>query len=171
MRRLILMRHAKSAWDDPEAEDRDRPLARRGRLAATLMGALLAEDGLVPEAALISDARRARETWDRTAAASGADAARARILPALYMAEPETSLAALRGAPAAAETVLMVGHEPGTTAFLRAMSDGTEGAGARRAYEKFPTAAVAVLEFGAPWAEAGFGGARVVAFHRPKDLV
>jgi phosphohistidine phosphatase len=87
------------------------------------------------------------------------------------MAEPEASLAALQGAPEAAGRVLMIGHEPGLTAFLRRLHDGRPAAGAARAFEKFPTAAAALVELDAPWAEAGFGQGRLTRFAAPKDLV
>lgn len=170
MRRLVLMRHAKSSWDDPDMDDRDRPLSPRGRLAAVLMGAWLAEVGLVPDAALISDSRRTVETWERLRHGGGFEApveARA----ALYMADPDAQLAALRSAPEGARVLLMLGHEPGTGAFLRRLADGTEGAGCRRAYEKFPTGSIAVLEFDGAWAEAAYRAARFVRFTTPKDLV
>lgn len=169
MRRLILMRHAKSSWDDPDADDRDRPLNARGRLAATLMGAFLAEEGPRPDAALLSPAVRAQESWARLAAGLGDVAAV--TVDSLYMAEPATALAALHAAPEAAGTVLMLGHEPGTTAFLRRLSDGSEPAHCRRAWEKFPTAALAVLELDGDWADAAFGAARFRRFACPKDLV
>ncbi|HKK35134.1 MAG TPA: histidine phosphatase family protein [Paracoccaceae bacterium] len=166
MRRLVLMRHAKSSWDDPALSDRARPLNRRGRLAAALMGALLREDDLVPDAALLSPALRVQETW----AQLGLDAP-AETAEALYMADPETQLAALRAAPDAARTLLMLGHEPGTTAFLRKLSDGTEPAGCRRAWGKVPTAALAVVELDVDWADAAFGAGRFRRFVAPKDLV
>ena len=63
MRRLILMRHAKSSWADPGQRDFDRPLNARGVRSAPLLGAWLRERGHVPDAALVSTARRTRETW------------------------------------------------------------------------------------------------------------
>lgn len=167
---LILMRHAKSAWDDPELPDRDRPLNLRGRLAATLMGAWLAEAGLSPDRVAPSDARRARETWDHARRGAGAGP-EAQPEPDLYMADPDTALAVLRRAPATAEQVLMIGHEPGTTAFLRRLHDGEATGGRARAFDKFPTAAIAVLDLRGPWAEVRFGAARFREFVVPKDLV
>lgn len=170
MRRLILMRHAKSGWDDPDLPDHDRPLSPRGRLAAVLMGAWLAEQGLAPDHALVSSSLRTVESWDRLRQGGGFDAP-ATVTPALYLAEPEAALAVLRAAPPTARTLLMLGHEPGATGLLRRLSDGSESAGARRAYEKFPTGAAAVLEVDAPWAQAAFGAARFSRFACPKDLV
>lgn len=170
MRRLILMRHAKSGWDDPDLPDHDRPLSPRGRLAAVLMGAWLADQGLIPDHALVSSSLRTVESWNLLRRGGGFEAP-ATLAPALYLAEPEAALAVLRAAPADADTLLMLGHEPGTTAFLRRLSDGAETAGPRRAYEKFPTGAAAVLDLDAPWAQAAFGAARFTRFACPKDLV
>jgi phosphohistidine phosphatase len=172
MPRLVVMRHAKSAWDDPGLADRERPLNARGRLAAVLMGAWLEEAGLFPDHALLSPARRVQESWARLLRGAGRETAAAEVVPGLYMAEPAASLAALRGAPEAVETVLMLGHEPGLSAFLRRLSDGRPAAGAARVFEKFPTAAAAVVEMpDGPWAEAGFGAGRLRRFVAPKDLV
>jgi phosphohistidine phosphatase len=110
MKRLILMRHAKSSWDDPAMRDIDRPLNKRGRKNAALMGRWLKDEGYVPEHALVSVAERTRETWARVQEAAGAGPAD--FVRELYEAGPETMLQVLRGAPAVA-TVLILGHMPG----------------------------------------------------------
>ncbi|MEM6439298.1 MAG: histidine phosphatase family protein [Pseudomonadota bacterium] len=171
MRRLILMRHAKSSWGDPDQYDIDRPLNARGRLAATLMGAWLADEGLAPDHALLSPAVRVEQTWARLAASGGFKAA-STVVDRLFHADPDTARAALQDADPEAQTVLLLGHEPGSTALLRHLSDGSESGGCRRAYEKFPTAALAVLELQAKrWADLAKGGARCVRFVCPKDLI
>ena len=171
MRRLILMRHAKSSWDDPSQDDRDRPLNSRGRLAAVLMGAWLAEKDLLPDHGLLSPARRVLDTWERVQFGGGGDADATTHKP-LYVADPTDALEVLRTAPKKAETVLMLGHEPGTSAFLRRMCDGDARAGFARAFEKFPTAAIAVLELpDQPWAKAEFGSGLFLEYVAPKDLV
>src|SRR5690349_1589139 len=63
-RRILLLRHAKSAWDEPGLDDFDRPLAARGRRAAAVMGVYLRDEKLVPDLVLCSAARRAAETWE-----------------------------------------------------------------------------------------------------------
>lgn len=173
MRRLILMRHAKSSWDDPDLDDRDRPLNARGRLAAALMGAWLSDEGLRPDHAFLSSAVRTAQTWARAAAAGGFADVAAEPKGKLYHAEPAEAVAVLRGAPEAAQKLLAMGHEPGLTSLLRRLADGTEGGGPRRAYEKFPTAAIAVLDLPAKagWADLAEGSCRFGRFVRPKDLV
>jgi phosphohistidine phosphatase len=71
MRRLMLMRHAKSDWSVGGQRDHDRALAARGREAAPLIAAYMARHGLRPDRVLVSTARRARETWDLVAPAFG----------------------------------------------------------------------------------------------------
>lgn len=172
MPRLVLFRHAKSDWDDPDLPDIDRPLARRGRLAAPLMGAWLAEEGLVPDLVLTSPARRARETWERARGPAGAGAqVETRALADLYMAAPETALAVLREAGGEAGCVALVGHEPGMGELLRRLHDGRAPGGLARAFEKFPTGAVAALELPGPWSALDWGGAAFTRFACPKDLV
>ncbi|MGM0584362.1 MAG: SixA phosphatase family protein [Pseudomonadota bacterium] len=174
-RRLIVMRHAKSSWDDPQLPDRDRPLNARGELAAVLMGAWLDQTGLVPDHALLSPVRRVLETWARLLRGAGLSAETGpgvTEIPQLYMAGPEASLEALRAAPDSAGALLMLGHEPGGSAFLRRLHDGHPAAGAARVFEKFPTAAAVLVEMpDAPWSQAAFGQGRLVRFVAPKDLV
>lgn len=172
MPRLVLFRHAKSAWDDPDLPDIDRPLARRGRLAAALMGGYLAEEGLAPDLVLLSPALRTRETWARAAAAAGFEPpARVKIVSDLYMADPQTARAILAEEGGAAATVLVLGHEPGTGALLRRLHDGRADPPLTRAFEKFPTAAVAALDLPGPWSQTGWGEAAFALFAAPKDLV
>jgi phosphohistidine phosphatase len=171
MRRVILFRHAKSSWADPDLEDHDRPLNQRGRMAACLMGAWLADKGLRPELALVSSSVRTQETWARSRLAFD-DPPEAEIDPKLYHADPATMLARLQRAPGAIGTILLVGHQPGIGAFCRRLAAPDAPAHCQRAYEKFPTAAVAVLDFEADaWPELGFGLGRFHTFAAPRDLV
>lgn len=112
-KRLILTRHAKSAWDDPTMADHDRPLNERGRAAAADLGAWLASRGYAPGEVLCSDALRTRETWAGIAPAL--PAATLVLKPSLYQAGPDVMLAVLRHAKA--DTVMMIGHNPGIAEF------------------------------------------------------
>lgn len=129
------------------------------------MGRWLAARGLVPGLALVSAALRTRETWAGLGAP--ATAAPARFLPELYHAGPEAMLRALRGA-GPAETVLMLGHQPGIGAtaerLLREPADDP-------AYMRYPTAATAVIGFAVEdWAAVGWRSGRLEAFVTPKAL-
>jgi phosphohistidine phosphatase len=169
---LVLLRHAKSAW--PDMADHDRPLAPRGIRAAPVMGRWLRDAGLVPDQVLCSTARRARETWQfvqEGLAATPPVTFDGRI----YDAGAANLLAVIREAPAAAGTLLLIGHNPGIgdLAVLLAAPTGAGpgGAGDReRMRAKFQTAAVAVLRFAGTWHELARGQARLTAFVTPRDL-
>lgn len=172
MKRLILLRHAKSSWSDPDLDDHDRPLNQRGRLAAPLMGAWLAERDLTPDHVICSSSARTIETWRRARALLNGEAPDPTISAKLYHADPAAMLKLLRAAPDEAETVMMIGHQPGLGAFARKLANGATPAGCARAFTKFPTAACAVLESEAEsWADAAFGEARFSAFAIPRELV
>lgn len=165
MRRLALLRHAKSAWDDPTLPDHDRPLNLRGRLAATLMGAWFAEQPWRLDAALVSSSRRTQETWARVSQQLDAPPEQI-VAPEIYEAETIALLRALRTAPADAETVLMLGHNPGMEEFAARL-----GAPASPRPGAFPTATVAVFTTEAAWAQADWGRFALVDVERPKTLV
>ncbi|MFT3971990.1 MAG: histidine phosphatase family protein [Amaricoccus sp.] len=165
MRRLILMRHAKSSWADPGQRDLDRPLNKRGRKAAALVGAWLRDRGYLPELALVSSARRTQETWAGVVAATGA--APTMYLPELYHAAANSMLAALHTAPDAG-TVLILGHQPGIAAFAGRLvatpPDDEE-------FAKFPTTATAVIDFDVEgWPAVDWGTGRLIDFVVPRAL-
>ncbi len=170
MRRLILFRHAKSSWDEPSLDDHDRPLAPRGLAAAPRMGAWLAERGYAPDAVLTSTSARTLETWElaRAALPGAPDPV---VTSRLYHADPATMLAVLRRAPAEARTVAIVGHQPGISGFARKLSGGRVAPSCARAFKRFPTAAVAVLDFETPdWGALDWGAGRFHTFATPKEL-
>ena len=112
MKTLLVLRHAKSSWNDPALDDHERPLNKRGRRDGPRMGELMRESGLIPDVVISSDAVRARLTAEAVA-----EAARftGEILldPNLYMACPTDILSLLRTVQENAETVMIVGHNPG----------------------------------------------------------
>ncbi|MEX2519315.1 MAG: histidine phosphatase family protein [Paracoccaceae bacterium] len=157
--RLILMRHAKSAWDDPSLRDHDRRLNERGRLAAALMGAWLRDAGLTPDFALVSSAARTQETW----ALMGLEAPM-ETRPALYEADAATILSVIRGAPGGG-TLMILGHQPG-------MQDAANRLLSDEMIAEYPTAKAAVIGFDAAgWAGVGFSAGRLIAAQAPKALV
>ncbi len=111
MKRLILMRHAKSDLADAQTSDHDRPLSARGRDNATALGQWLAEKGLHPDAVLCSTAKRASETLEKLGLDESVQVTFTRDL---YLADAENILAKLQDATG--ETVLVVGHNPGIAA-------------------------------------------------------
>lgn len=170
MKRLYLLRHAKSSWSDESLDDFDRPLAPRGIKAAPRVATYMKAVGWVPDAVLCSAARRAVETLELITPVLGVDGA-ARIDRDLYLAEPEIMLQRLRGVPDTAASVLMIGHNPGAEMLARRLcGDGRQKA-VRRLHKKYPTAAVAVLTFPADsWAQVAEGTGYLEAFVRPKDV-
>ncbi|MBZ0124027.1 MAG: histidine phosphatase family protein [Roseovarius sp.] len=161
MKRLILMRHAKSGWDDPTLDDHDRPLNGRGRSSARMLGDWLRAHDLLPDVALVSDAARTRETFERLKL----DCA-ARLLPALYEAGPEQMLAILHRAQG--ETVLMIGHNPGIGWLAQNL---VADAPPHPRFFDYPTGATLVAEFDVvDWSGVGTGKGRAIEFIIPREL-
>ncbi|MFZ8970550.1 MAG: SixA phosphatase family protein, partial [Paracoccaceae bacterium] len=113
--KLILMRHAKSGWDDP-VEDHDRPLNSRGRISAEVMGKWLQAKGHLPQEALVSTARRTTETFRGL----GIAPQKVKFLSSLYHPSAQGLFAALRSATE--QTVLMVSHNPGIAEFAELLA-------------------------------------------------
>lgn len=170
MKTLLLLRHAKSSWDDPALADFDRPLATRGRKASPRMGREMAQRGWQPDAALVSTAKRTRQTW-ALVVAELAFPPKADFRAALYDASPEQLLAELKRVPATAETVLLIGHNPGLEGLARQLAGhGSDAQALQWLREKFSTAALARLQFDGAWADLRAGAARLSHCLRPKDL-
>lgn len=168
-RRFLIMRHAKSSWAEPGLSDHDRPLNKRGRAAASAMGAWLASEGLIPDEVLVSSAARTVETLLRISE-DWTDAPMALGDRELYLAWPAKVIDMLREVDADADTVLLVNHEPTVSALAEVLSKPPIPDACARAFRHFPTAAVAVLETEAPWAAVGPETMRFVRFKVPKDL-
>jgi phosphohistidine phosphatase len=170
MKTLILLRHAKSSWDDTALADFDRPLAPRGLKAARLVGEELARRGWRPDRALVSPAARTRQSWELVSAQLPGRP-EADFPEALYDASAEEILAEIRRAPEAVGGLLVLGHNPGLEDLARGLAgDASEAGALARLREKFPTAALARFLFDGRWAELDPGGARLTHFVRPKDL-
>ena len=178
-RKLVLLRHAKSAW--PDVPDRERPLGRRGRRDAPVMGRWLRASGHVPNQVLCSTARRARETWQLVQSGLGI-APPVEFDDGVYEAAAERLLELIRRASPAARTLLVVGHDPALPELALALAATTPAAHPRasgdaappdmldRMRAKFPTAAIAVFEFPGNWDQLGPGKARMADFVTPRDL-
>ena len=167
MKRVYVLRHAKSSWDDPSRPDHDRPLAGRGRRAAKAMRRHLRDADVDPQLVLCSTARRARETLERVEDAFGDRTTR--VEEGLYMAGADDLLARLRRVDDRCDTVLLIGHNPGLQELVLLLA--AEGGERDRVAAKFPTAALATLAVDVPrWRDLAPGGARLEAFVRPRDL-
>ena len=170
MRTLLLLRHAKSSWENAGLADVDRPLAPRGRRVAPLMARRMVEQGWVPDLVLCSQALRVRQTWQLMAPLLG-EAIPCKTLRSLYPGAPSRLLMALHRAPPEAGTLLLIGHNPGLEMLATDLCGrGSEQALARMS-AKFPTAGLAVIRFdGDDWSDLASGGGRLEAFVRPKDV-
>ena len=160
-KRLLLLRHAKSSWDDPSLADHDRPLAPRGRRAAKRIKAHLHREQIHVDLVLCSSARRARDTLDLVAPPG-----EIRTEHELYGATAAELLERLRRVPDEVGAVMLIGHEPAT----RDLAVGLAGDGSELADRKFPTAALATLTFTGPWSALAPGRADLIGFVTPREL-
>jgi len=168
-KRLFLLRHAKSSWDDPGLDDHERPLAPRGRRAVEVLGEHLRDNDIHPALVLCSSSRRTRETLDGVA--PGGETL---IEAELYHADAEQLLERLRQVSDDVESVMVIGHNPTMqiTALRLSDANGSDGDGSHRAQisQKFPTGALATLSFDCRWSELGPGCARLVDYVQPKAI-
>jgi phosphohistidine phosphatase len=170
MKTLILMRHAKSAWDDPHQKDIDRPLSTRGQKAAARMGEWLAAEGYRPDVVLCSAARRTRETLDLLRPHLR-ERVTVEFTRGLYLAGPRDMLNEIGKVPTQAETVMLLGHNPGMGSLAGLLAGSGEEKALAEMHGKFPTAAIAVLGFNVSrWGDLEPGGGVLRAFMRPRDL-
>lgn len=162
MKTLLVLRHAKSSWEDTELKDHERPLNPRGVRDAPRMGQLLAAEALVPDLVLASTAVRAVSTAE-LAMGVIEDAPEIEGTRDLYLASPHDCLEVIEARGGDAERLMVVGHNPGITALVTRLTG---------VCEEMPTAALAVVELDIDdWSEIGSAGrGRLAAFWRPKDL-
>jgi len=169
MRRLVLFRHAK-AVPHGAAEDFDRVLTLEGRDMAASMGEWLDGQGIVPDLVLCSPSARTRETWHYAGRAF--DPAPPVIHEDLiYDAAAETLAGIVRSVDAEVQTLMLVGHNPGIEALVSLLAESGEPEVVERFERKFPTAAVAVLDFeDVPWAAIEEKSAWLSVFETPENL-
>lgn len=167
MKRLGLLRHAKSEWDDTALRDFDRGLNDRGRRGAALIGRHIAELGIGWDALVASPAARVKRTLE----ASGLPL-EPHFDQRAYLADAATLIDLLREIDDEAASVLLVGHNPGLHELLfRLVGPDDDTSLFARAAEKFPTASFAVLELAIDrWADIAPGCGKLVHFARPRDL-
>jgi phosphohistidine phosphatase len=168
VKRLWLLRHAKSSWDQPSLPDPDRPLAPRGRRAAEVLAAHLAAADVRPTVVLCSSSLRTRETLAAILPALG-DALEIRIERALYGAGAAQLLDRLRQVSNKASSAMLIAHNPGTQDLALALAVGGPALAGLR--EKFPTGALATLEVDAErWRDLDHGTATATILVTPRSL-
>jgi phosphohistidine phosphatase len=168
--RLLIFRHAKAERGAPGTRDRDRPLAPRGLKDAPQMGAFMAHHKLVPRHALVSPARRTRETWDGLA---GALPGTIQVFyeDRLYDATPEGIVAVIKETPADIRTLIVVGHNPGLHETARLLIASGDVEARERLNEGLPTSGLAVINFpGNDWEKLHPSSGRLEQFVTPRLL-
>jgi phosphohistidine phosphatase len=162
MKRLLVLRHAKSSWKNPELADHDRPLNKRGKRDAPRIGRLLRQEGLVPDLIVSSTAARARKTAKHVAAECGS-AGGVELTRRLYMSGAREYLRVLGEVGGDHRSVMVVGHNPDVEELVRVLTG---------ADETMPTAALALIELPLDsWRELAPGSrGRLMELWRPKEL-
>lgn len=164
MKRLILMRHAKSDWSVRDATDHDRTLNARGRQSATAMGEWLRQQKLQPEHVLCSDAARTRETLQRL---DLADTPSCTLLSSLYLAEPDVMATTLQSR--SEDCILMVAHNPGSAMLAEMLlADAPD----HPDFFRYPTCATLVADFDITnWSDLRHGTGEALHFVVPRDII
>ena len=166
MKTLLLLRHAKSSWDAPAARDIDRPLAPRGERDAPQVGKALRDADVDLDLVVVSTAVRAQQTAALVLKAAKYEGAIVHE-EAIYEASVSSLMDVVRRLPETAETVMLVGHNPGFEMLLGALC-GTVAAPAR---VRVPTGMLACLELsGGKWAEASAGSGTLIWMIVPRML-
>ena len=165
MKKIILLRHAKSSWKQLDLADHDRPLNKRGRAAAPVIGAWMIQNGHVPQVILCSTSVRTRETLDRLGLPL--EEVEVHYSEDLYLASPDEMLSALQGVLEAYNSAMIIAHQPGLSAFADALTRDA-APDCRQAFEHFPTAAVGVFQSDIPqWRTLNYGSADFTQFAKP----
>ncbi len=163
MNRLTLLRHAKSSWSDPGLADFDRPLNKRGRHDAPLMGRRLAERKVQPDLVLSSPALRARLTAEAVVGQLGNDPKRLIFDPRIYLAGLDELIALLRGIARDQHDILLIGHNPGLTDLANFLVDGK--------IANLPTCAMFRVELpDSDWSKLDRRKARTLFYDYPKKV-
>ena len=171
MKTLFVLRHAKSDWSTPGQDDHERPLAERGERAALVMGRYMAQKGYRPEFILCSDARRAADTC-AVVTSQWKTVPPIEMDRALYLAGRGGVLDRLGAVVSRHASVMVVGHNPDLHELVSSLARTGPEDWLQSARIKFPTAALAVLEFPIEhWREALKAGGTLIDFASPKTLV
>jgi len=176
MRRLMLLRHAKTENDAPSGQDQDRRLDDRGRLDAAAIGGWIGRHPPLPDTVLVSTAVRTQQTWviarDAMRDAARDFAPQVEFLPELYGADPAQLLQIIRMAEANDPRRLMVvGHNPGMHELALALAGSGDAAAKKALEDNLPTTGLAIFDFAIEdWNEVAFRRGTLVRFTSPKLL-
>ncbi|MDO9058223.1 MAG: histidine phosphatase family protein [Bradyrhizobium sp.] len=174
MRRLMLLRHAKTEHDAPSGRDQDRRLDDRGRTDAAEIGGWIGRHPPFPDSVLVSPAVRANQTWEiaREAMKDLAPPPHVEFPPELYGADPTQLLEAIHAAAAADPRALMlVGHNPGMHELALMLTGSGDAAGRKQLGDNLPTSGLAMFDFEVDdWGDVAFRRGRLVKFVSPRLL-
>jgi phosphohistidine phosphatase len=162
MKRLFIIRHAKSSWSNPSLPDHKRPLNKRGLRDAPFMAKVLEKTGVSPDLILSSPAKRAYTTACYFAAALGIPEKDIRKESRIYDSFPSDMVDIIQELPSEIETILVFGHNPTFTSFANKYAD--------KHIFNMPTCSIAHVEGNVEnWKDFSPGTANLVAFHYPKQ--
>jgi phosphohistidine phosphatase len=174
MRRLMLLRHAKTETDAPSGRDQDRRLDQRGHRDAAEIGAWLAAHPPFPDFVLVSPAMRAKQTWELAweVMKDHVPAPHVEFVPELYGADPAQMLQSIRMAAATnPKQLMLVGHNPGMHELALMLTGSGDAAGRDALADNLPTSGLAVFDFATDdWNKVAFRRGKLVLFVSPKLL-
>ncbi|WFU53671.1 histidine phosphatase family protein [Bradyrhizobium pachyrhizi] len=174
MRRLLLLRHAKTEHDAPSGHDQDRRLDERGHRDAAEIGGWIARHPPLPNLALVSPVVRTRQTWEivREALKGAGPAPKVEFVPDLYGADPVQLLTAIRMASVSdPKRLMLVGHNPGMHELALTLTGSGDEAAKRALGDNLPTSGLAVFDFATDdWNDVSFRRGKLVLFVSPKLL-
>jgi phosphohistidine phosphatase len=171
MKTIYLLRHAKSSWDDSSLSDHDRPLNPRGRAAAPQIGSYMNDAGYLPDLVLCSTATRTRQTLDAVLAELGGAEPAVEFHEDLYLGGVMGMLELVESVPDTVESVLMVGHNPGTGMLADLLSGEGDPGAIHLMRGGYPTAGLAIIELSVDrWKDTVSGCGSLKEFVRPRDL-
>jgi len=174
MRRLMLLRHAKTETDAPSGQDHDRRLDERGRSDAAEMGHWIGRNPPFPELVLVSTAVRAKQTWDVAwdEMKDRIKAPEVELLDELYGAEPAQLLQIVRMASASdPKRLMLVGHNPGMHELALMLTHHGDKAARKALEDNLPTSGLAILDFDTKdWTDVAFRRGTLALFVSPKLL-
>ena len=166
MKQILLMRHAKSSWENEHLQDFERPLSPRGIADAPMMGKFIKRAGYTPEFVIASPAQRAKETLLHVADKTSLDHAQIAWDQDLYFGSVENYIRAIQSAPSNTETIMLVGHNP-----LMEHTAGWLSGSRERVSFRMPTAAIVCLEsYAINWDQINTGTCQVKWMMIPKAI-
>jgi phosphohistidine phosphatase len=173
MRRLMLLRHAKTEHNAPSGRDQDRRLDERGRTDAAQIGGWIGRHPPFPDVVLVSPAIRARQTWEIAweAMRNLSPEPQVELLPELYGADPSQLLQTVHASSCDPKILMLVGHNPGMHELALALTGSGEAAARKALADNLPTSGLVVFDFaGGDWTDVAFRRGQLVLFVTPKGL-